>query len=183
MTNTIAGEFFDVVPMKKAKTFRIVVEVPREAASLKAIGDLFGDPSAGNWIALAPLSENAVQKYARDLKANKGSPTGPAQNSPPPANDAKGQDKASPLAQEAGRLCREGGFHEWLKVQHRDSWFAIDNEHPVDRAAWCVCQACKITSRKELDTNPEAAARWQSLKSDYHNSLKVEAQVAAQARG
>ena len=137
------------------------------------------------------------------LGETKGSPTGPghpAKSGPEnatPANDAKGQDKASPSTwrvQQAALACKEDEFHLWLMDKHEELWsetecFWRDNHGPTEGlreeiAAYCVRYMCAIESRSELaNDNSLAAAKWDAEYADYTASRKVEAQVAAQVRG
>lgn len=59
------------------------------------------------------------------------------------------KDKIGPLCREAIELCANPKFHEFITVEH---W----NPTP-DAAKGFILSCCGIESRKELDTNAEAA--------------------------
>lgn len=64
------------------------------------------------------------------------------------------------LAQKAGIACNEGAFHKFLEVADKDA------------AANRLRRLCEISSRAELDTNPEAAARFEEIMTRYECWLR-----------
>jgi hypothetical protein len=70
-----------------------------------------------------------------------------------PDPDAK---KFSP-AKQCGMYCGRADFQQWLRDVH-----GVDIADP-NRIATHVRNMLRVKSRAELDDNPEAAARWQSL--------------------
>lgn len=60
------------------------------------------------------------------------------------------------LLQLAGALPRDPQFREWCA-----QWIA-NGVDEVD-AAWHIREVCEVKSRRDLATNPEAAARFHSL--------------------
>lgn len=75
---------------------------------------------------------------------------------------AEPEMKGGRLAMRAAMLCDEGGFRVFLG--------ATDKDH----AAQIIRTRCGITSRRELDHNPKAAAAFRSLSSDYDAWLRDE---------
>ncbi len=66
--------------------------------------------------------------------------------------------------------CGDEGFQVWVldmmaKETGLDSWssWAFPEYVRAQAAAIAVRETCKVKSRSELDTNPEAAARWRAL--------------------
>ena len=67
------------------------------------------------------------------------------------ANLPKRKWEEMPLSQRAALRCHDVAFIDWLRAQ--------DSEHAADM----VRRRCAVHSRSELDTNPEAAAKWFQL--------------------
>lgn len=59
------------------------------------------------------------------------------------------------LAQRAGMLCNEGAFIIFLEVEDKDA------------AARRLRRLCEISSRRELDQDAAAAARFREIVGDY----------------
>lgn len=64
------------------------------------------------------------------------------------------------LAQRAGMVCNEGAFHKFLGVEGK--------EQAVKR----LRRLCGVSSRSQLDTDKDAAARFQDLASEYEAWLR-----------
>lgn len=64
------------------------------------------------------------------------------------------------LAQRAGIVCNEGAFAKFLGVEGKDA------------ATKRLRRLCEISSRKELDTDPEAAERFTQMMSQYESWLR-----------
>lgn len=90
------------------------------------------------------------------------------------AKPKKHWDELKP-SQQAGMACRDASFREWTQdvmasPEHRwdgaeycDSF--MSEEGTKDWPACYVRWYCGVTSRSDLDTNPEAAKRWRELHS------------------
>lgn len=102
-------------------------------------------------------------------------PQAPARGAAEPATKPKKHwDELKP-SQQAGMACRDASFREWTQdvmasPEHRwdgaeycDSF--MSEEGTKDWPACYVRWYCGVTSRSELDTNPEAAKRWRELHS------------------
>lgn len=79
-----------------------------------------------------------------------------------------GKAKPKSLTKEAGRLCGDPRFAEFLREIKRDELLkrAAGKVPPTD-VAGCVRLLCQVESRAEFDKDPEAAARWRALHSEY----------------
>lgn len=64
------------------------------------------------------------------------------------------------LAMKAGIACNEGAFHKFLGVDGKDA------------AATRLRRMCEIGSRSELDSDPEAARRFQDIMTSYECWLR-----------
>lgn len=102
-------------------------------------------------------------------------PQAPARGAAEPATKPKKHwDELKP-SQQAGMACRDASFREWTQdvmasPEHRwdgaeycDSF--MSEEGTKDWPACYVRWYCGVTSRSDLDTNPEAAKRWRELHS------------------
>lgn len=73
--------------------------------------------------------------------------------------------KGGALAKLAGMWCNDAAFVEWLRLTYRGTWTKAQIEHPDDApddwAAYVIRELCHITSRADLDNDPEAARRFQ----------------------
>lgn len=87
----------------------------------------------------------------------------------PPERKRRHFDEMS-RAEQAGMLCNDTKFQEWLG---REGWDWWDVEHNVDGARWAVLNECSPTtnpldSRKQLDEIPEAGELWDRLVAQFH---------------
>ena len=85
---------------------------------------------------------------------------------PEAAKDAQIKEavKDSRLAQNAARLCREPAFRLYVGGKLHGMYL----EATETAAAEYLREYCGITSRAELDHNPEAAERFEQLKKAYY---------------
>jgi hypothetical protein len=65
------------------------------------------------------------------------------------------------LTQLAGRWCKEPIFQGWLAENFEPEWASSTPLPDAEHAAAIVRRICKIESRRELDTNPDAALRFE----------------------
>jgi hypothetical protein len=92
---------------------------------------------------------NLVRSLKRRLDAHEAPPAEP--------------EKQKSLAQDCGRLCNDRAFQRWLHEVH-----GLDHSWDSQRAATKVRSLLAITSRTDLDTDAEAAKRWQQLRRDFY---------------
>lgn len=62
-----------------------------------------------------------------------------------------------PPSQQAGILCNQPTFDA----------FVLDRDAECPNAATYVREQCRVTTRRQLDTDPTAAERWQRLVTEY----------------
>jgi hypothetical protein len=72
------------------------------------------------------------------------------------------------LSQQAAMMCDDKRF--WKFLEHHGARLSVSSEYLAREA---VCKWCDIESRAELDTNPEAAARWRNLRAEYEAWLRT----------
>jgi len=71
--------------------------------------------------------------------------------------------KSASLAQIAGILCNEGAFQKFIGVADKDA------------AADYVRAHCRVSSRANIDGNPDATAAFNALKGEYELWMRVDA--------
>jgi hypothetical protein len=76
---------------------------------------------------------------------------------PPP------EPKPTDYTQQCAILCGDRRFQRFLHEQH-----GLDNYDDKIRVESCVRSMLSIQSRKQLNEDPEAAARWDSMRADYY---------------
>lgn len=79
----------------------------------------------------------------------------------------KPRDNPHKLSQQSAMFCDEPRFAKFLSERHMGLY---DGFHG---AADSIRKYCGVQSRSELDTNPEAAARWRNLKAEYEAWLRT----------
>ncbi len=86
--------------------------------------------------------------------------TGAASQQGPNAKKASSSARVGDLCWRAVQWCKEPEFQQWIS---RAVDFAIDMPVGDEYARLCVVKVCGVSSRKELDTNPEAARKFNQL--------------------
>ena len=61
--------------------------------------------------------------------------------------------------------CKDEDFRDWLTATFNDLWVEerARCETAEEAAKWVICKICDIASRRELDTNTEAGARFDRM--------------------
>lgn len=86
----------------------------------------------------------------------------------------KPKDNPHKLSQQAAMLCEDARFQAWLQDKFKSAWLTYPaHTRPVDVAASIIRSKLAVLSRSELDTNPEAAARWRDLYAEYQAWLRT----------
>jgi hypothetical protein len=83
----------------------------------------------------------------------------------------KPKDNPHRLSQQAAILCDDARFRRFLTQVKRP--VDIERGHSPAPAADMLRATLDIASRSDLDTNPEAAARWRNLKAEYEGWLRT----------
>lgn len=78
---------------------------------------------------------------------------------PSPAAPKVQRERMAPLCEWAVMRCGELEFQRWACQTHPSVWGWSNIVNPADAARYVIVTLCGIESRKELDTNPEAAKR------------------------
>jgi hypothetical protein len=90
------------------------------------------------------------------------------------AKDLNEKPKGGPLARLAGMWCADPRFQSWLAHAHAAEWHALNLGYPAaETAAAAVRMICGITSRADLDNNPQAARVFNArIRAPYSTLLK-----------
>lgn len=71
--------------------------------------------------------------------------------------------RSKSLAQVAGILCNTGSFRKFIRVE------------TVDQAADYIRAHCRVSSRANIDGNPDATAAFDALRGEYELWMRVDA--------
>lgn len=186
--------FVDHKPLQSRSVGRLIFEVPIEQYDA-ALGALGGTPLPGEsrWFAIARLTKQPQGQddsgsapspsladaadspaaasevgSAPGLASGWSPPQAPARGAAEPATKPKKHwDDYSP-SQQAGIVCNDHRFDDWLggpAPEARWDGETIAAAPDFTSAADYVRWYCGVSSRSDLDTNPEAAKRWRELHS------------------
>jgi hypothetical protein len=143
------GVYVDLKFMSGLKVARVTLEIPIER-SQEFIG-MFGTPNKADpaWCAIARMDVEA-------LKA----PTVPEK----PAEPAPVEKAKAKRSSKAYLMCQDPEFQRWIASECRTLYACATRSEEANRALKeLVC----IQSKSELDTDPEAAARFDALRTDF----------------
>lgn len=142
MSDVLKATYSDLKTVKTRSVCQLILELPIEA--LTEVVGLLGAPVPGNevWVAVARLRYPDAEPASEAVTAT------PEQELLPPRKPAS-------LAQLAGIICNEPAF-----------WKYIDAAN-AEEAAEYVRSRCGVSSRAALDSNPDAAMIFRTLKADY----------------
>lgn len=134
----IKATYSDYRRVKGRKVLQLIFEVPIEQAP--EVHKTFGEPAPDGsmWVGIARLEPDK------------------------PAEKPKRSWSEISRAQQAGIACNEPDFRRFLALDC-DGILMFD----LDMAADTVRHECGISSRSELDSNKDAARKWDKLYSDY----------------
>ena len=161
----ISASFSDWRPVKSRKVLQLIFEVPVEQTE-KVLNTLGAPmPHEDNWCAIAVLTEEA-----RSSMGEQGTLTAQAAGSNPAAPTKKRFDEMS-RAQQAGLLCNEKRFQEWLMMAY-GGWEHIspDITDAAERTAVWVRKYCAVQSRADLDASHAAGVNWDVLLTEYRQA-------------
>ncbi|MBL8642637.1 MAG: hypothetical protein JNK21_01800 [Rhodospirillaceae bacterium] len=168
----ISADFVDTKRIKGRKVLQIVCEVAleQEQRVMEALG--WPNPASGLPVAIARIQDipqGADGPTDASCTSDKGTPSN---------TSAKGSDRRSfremPRSQQAALKLSDRDFCKWLVDTNPDLW----NKNVRDRGIDVLTPSeilydailkdkIGIASKKELDTNPDAAGRWDRLLTDY----------------
>lgn len=129
-------------------------------------------------LAAAPLGTILMMRYSDEIEDTSG-PLPAAAGTPQPQTDApspevppqapaqgSGHAGAASIVQRCAIRCGELAFQEWLRKTLGHPPWLTGQDRAAFAADW-VRSWCKITSRRELATDPRAQHRWDRLEDSY----------------
>lgn len=145
----ISGTFAEFKTVKTRSVAQIVVEVAIEDAdrALKALGGV-PQPGQEKHVAVARMTAQREVSDAEPIKERR-----------------KFEDLKR--SQQAGMLCQDARFQTFMKEVHNADITAYGDEMRDRCCATSVRQFCGVNTRAAFDTNELAAAKWDTLHSEY----------------
>ncbi len=140
--------YSDIKLVKTRKVVQFVFEVPVEAAdnAMRLLGGM-PRPDQEQWVGIAPITEEAATR------------------APTPADKPKRRMADLSRAQQAGILCSEPQFTNFLARYHE---MKVRPEQTIaEAAAEFVRSYCKVTSRAFLDSEPDRGEVWDQLRTEF----------------
>lgn len=139
-SSPIQATFSDFKLIKSRKTAQLILEVPLEQAddALRALGGL-PQMASERWCAIVLLDLSKASAAPKERR----------------------RMNELPIVQQAGILCSDKAF--WTFLSERHHWKPADQE---DAATW-LREHCEIASRRELETAPNAAAKFRELQGEF----------------
>ncbi len=145
----IRAAWADFKLVKTRQVAQLIFEVPIEAAdtALRSLGGV-PRPDKETWVGIAPITEEAATRAPTPADKPKRIPIG----------------DMTRVAQ-AGMLCHDDRFIQFLSQQYE---MPVNTRRPIaEDAAEFVRAWCKVTSRKQLDTDPDRGKVWDQLRAEY----------------
>lgn len=142
MTDVLKATYSDLKTVKTRSVCQLILELPIEA--LTEVVALLGAPVPGNevWVAVARLRQGGTEPASEPVMV-----ASEPELLPP--------HKRATWAQIAGIICNEPAFWRYIDVPN------------AEEAAEYVRSRCGISTRAALDSNPDAAMMFRTLRADY----------------
>jgi hypothetical protein len=163
----VAATFGDFKLVKTRKVAQLILEMPIEHAdaALEALGGL---PRADKeiWVGVArlhappPKALGAQVDTEEAIEASKSREADPKPKRPSWTPPRRRWDDL-PAAQQAGILCTNYAFREYIRIKHNPR---VINE---DMVTSFVRDFCGVVSRADLDKEPYARNKWDQLAEDF----------------
>ncbi len=146
--NAFRATYSDIKLVKTRKVVQFVFEVPVEAAdnAMRLLGGM-PRPDQEQWVGIAPITEDAATR------------------APTPAEKPKRRMADLSRAQQAGILCNDDCFVNFL--MHHYEMKVLASRSLTESAADFVRAFCKVTSRAQLDSEPDRGEMWDHLRTEY----------------
>lgn len=140
----ISATFCEIKQIKSRKVVQLVFEIPIEAGNeaLRVLGGL-PNPESEQWVGIAPLTEQPTEA---------------------PSEKAHRAWADLPPAEQAGILCNDPDFWEWLQVSENSNGHVVTADW---HAANCLRRRLLIDSRAHLNTDEAAADRFRNMAHEF----------------
>lgn len=151
-----AGTFSDFKLVKTRNVAQLVIELPLERAdeALELLGGL-PRPSREVWVAIARLTANPFTVATEPA-------TAPEPVAAPEEPKERRKFTDLPFSQRAAMLCQDELFGNFLCDRFPDHWYTAGCD-----ATNTLRRICQVQSRTELNTDHDAAARFDRLSRDF----------------
>lgn len=160
------GTYVDLKFLSGLKVARVTLEIPIER-SQEFIG-MFGTPNKADpaWCALARIDVAALN-----------APSVPEKAVEPAKVEKAESERSSSRTQAAGRMVKEPDFQDWLAEQYRGQTIeaACFTEDLIEIADLTLKSALGITSKKELDADPDKGEAWERMLTTFKHRHTVRA--------
>lgn len=167
-----SADYYNFEYKKGLKVCRLVFEVPYEHAGL--VRDVLGDPPLGGAqvrVAIARLHDapSGATKDGPDASVKAGPPDQTSMRTSAQDQDTRRTFSSLPRSQQAGIKCGDDDFRRWIEDAYTKDWNAVWEEAQPNSVACdkTLKNILAIKSKRELDTDHTAAARWDSLLTDF----------------
>lgn len=164
----------------KTVTIELPADLPRHPFDGLPIGKESGQRMQVVFVAMddheQPLSVDQAIANAARLKGKKGNGTEGALGTAPcvrHAGTSEGSEKPRTPKKRSSLaylMCQDKAFQDWILDQPFVRGAVINHHAFKDQADitdWLLKRGLNVTSKSELDTDPEAAARFDALRTDY----------------
>lgn len=145
----ITAQLVDVRNVAAHKSVRLELHVPAEQAGL--VMAAFGWPTMADPV---PVALARLQ-------------TAPEPVAKPEAPKERRPFSELPYSQQAAMRCAEPEFSNFITATGRRLTITLGKPN-AEEVADCVRELCGVVSRRELDTQPTAGARWAALEAEYY---------------
>jgi hypothetical protein len=160
MTKPLAfeGSLVDVKNINMHKVVRLSIDVPAEFG--ERVIDAFGWPTMVSPVSVAIARLNQKGGDANTLQSKPGDATKPDADPAPASGERKRHFSELPLSQQSALACEKPEFWRYLQGEY---CVGDDVITCGEDAAQGVRELCNVKSRREFDTDHEAAKRWRNL--------------------
>lgn len=145
---------------------QIVFEVPIEKSreAYDALGGM-PTPAAEVWCGICRLQEPLAKEVIEK-------PRPPAARAPQSGGAHRSWHEMSP-AQQAGMLCNEVSFVNFLKQNYREEFNQTTGPaNQFERAAQVVRDWCGVVSRRHIQDDDQSGTNWRLMVSDYRAYMR-----------
>lgn len=155
----IGGVFSDFKIIRTRSVCQLIIEIPIEKAdpTLKALGGV-PQPSKERWVGIVALTGDPGLQEPPTSEEDPFAEDDGCPNDLVPGEKSKVTpfSELSPSTQSVLK-CNDPDFRRWMKVSQ-----------PED-CAIAIRAHCRVITRADLNTNPDAAARWKNLLGQYED--------------
>jgi hypothetical protein len=161
------GVYVDCKFMAGFKVARISIDIPIEHSN--EFLRMFGAPDRAN-----PVHVVVARMDVEALKA----PTVPEKTAEPAPVEKADSERSSSRTQAAGRMVKEEAFQMWLADAYPSRWdkhYNPEGRTTAEAANLTLKEVLRITSKKELDADPDKGEDWERMLTTFKHRHTVRA--------